>query len=374
MNQIVENATELALIQIPDGDAVSVFTGEYDVTIAPLLTTIERAVAAFKASNPDPTTEEGRKVVGSFDHKLARSKTFLDNAGKKVNAALKELPKKIDANRRRAWDTIEAWQTEITAPVEAWKAKEKARIDGHIATIAELSAMGSPIDQAGRPKEAMELRLTIAELESWSLDTMEEFRDEAEMACGKSLSRLMEALAVRERYEADQVELAALRAAQAEQQAKEAAERAAREHKERAERENAERVAREHQSAIAAAAAAQARAEANAREATAKAERDALALKLAAEAAERQRLEAEARARREADAAAAREKEALDAAAARVKAAAEAAAADKEHRKRVNREAAEAIMRILGTDFEVTAREIVVAIARGEIPSVSIKY
>jgi hypothetical protein len=41
-------------------------------------------------------------------YKVARSKTALDDGGKKLVADLKQIPKKIDAERKRVRDPLDA--------------------------------------------------------------------------------------------------------------------------------------------------------------------------------------------------------------------------------------------------------------------------
>ena len=47
--------------------ALAVFSGEFDLTIGPLLAGIKRAVEAFE---PDTTTAKGRDEIRSFAFKL----------------------------------------------------------------------------------------------------------------------------------------------------------------------------------------------------------------------------------------------------------------------------------------------------------------
>ena len=61
---------------------------------------------------PDVTTKKGRDAIASIAHKVARSKTALDNIGKELVAELKDVPKKIDAERKRIADEAAAVKAE----------------------------------------------------------------------------------------------------------------------------------------------------------------------------------------------------------------------------------------------------------------------
>jgi hypothetical protein len=360
MNQVFDGGGELALINIPGDTALSIFSGDYETSIAPILASLKRRVELFKG---DVATEEGRAEIRKFARALASSKTALDDAGKRVNAELKALPKKIDANRAKAWDTIEGWQKQVRAPLDEYETKEKARVDRHVNTIESIARLHGP-DLPGLDVPAIMARLAEVRRILDDGADREEFADEYERALRAAIHALGLALTAREAFERDQAELAALRAEKAARDAKEAAEAAARAEQERIEREAVAKVAAEQ--------AAKEKAEAETREAAAKVERDALQAKLDAEAAERRRLEDEAAARRIADEQAAFR-------AAQDKREADRRAADVEHRRQVNADAAQAIARFLLPAKEIddpveVARRIVGAIVRGEIPGLVIHY
>lgn len=380
MNETVRDTTALALIQIPE-DRMALFCGEYE-TIEALLAPIKRMVEEFTAY---PATEEGRAAIKSFNHKLARIKTALDDAGKTVNADLKALPGKIDAKRRQAKATFEGWQNQVYGPLEAWENAEKDRIDKHVKTIGDIRSLG---EGELRMLTVDEIAIRMGQVDFLGPKDESgaaEFADEYRRCQRIALELLGAALVARRRYDADQAELAALRKAQAERDAKDAAEQVAREAKEAAERaahEQADRdreaTARAEREAADAAQRAADKIESDAREAAAKLEHDRLAAELAAAEAERRRLETEARVRRESDEAAA---ETARIEADKKKATEEAEAAritDLEHQRAVNRAIVDALIEILGSgagrDLETSAKAIVSAISTGRIPRLTIQY
>lgn len=345
--------TSTELVTVPKETALQVFSAPNGLD--PYLQRIRKEIDEFK---PDVSTRKGREQVASIAHRVARSKTYLDGVGKDLVAELKDIPKKIDAERKRMRDMLDGWKDEVRQPLTEWEQAEQARIDGHKANIERMKHLTTDIANL----DSDELRACIAEVEAVELgDHWEEFETEAARAKESSLSLLRAGLEKQQKYEAEQAELASLRAEAEERERKEREERIAREAAERAKREAEEEAAR-----VAAAAEAKAKAE---REA---AERRELELKLAAEKAERERLEAQeraARAEQEATERAAREAEAK---ARKEQEEAERREANKRHAAKINNEAAKALIK--GGLSEADAKMVVTMIAKKEVPHISIAY
>jgi colicin import membrane protein len=340
MNDLSTGDYSLERLEI--NDALATFTTPN--AIDPLLAQVRAAIDAFV---PDVTTASGRKAIASIANKVAKAKVHLDNEGKKLADVQKEVPKKIDACRKHIRDTLDAWKDEVRAPLTEWEAKEDARIDRHKAAIQWLELRTSDI--AGL--DAGELSSNLASVNALAVGPeCEEYEAAYAAAKLKAIEALTKQLAIRQQYEAEQAELARLRAADAERQKKDHEERIAREAAERATREAAAKAETERRAAEIGAA--------REREA---AERRELELRLQAEQAERRAVEAEAKAKRDTEAKAAKD-------------AAEQASreADRTHRATVNKAALEAFMR-RGLD-ESTSKHVITLIAQKEIPNVSINY
>ncbi|MGQ4865984.1 hypothetical protein ACOQOO_26480, partial [Enterobacter kobei] len=58
-------------------------------------------------------------------HKVARSKTYIDNAGKDLVAELKALPKQIDESRRIVRERLDALKDEVRRPLTEWEAEQE---------------------------------------------------------------------------------------------------------------------------------------------------------------------------------------------------------------------------------------------------------
>ncbi|WP_348772791.1 hypothetical protein [Pseudomonas hormoni] len=307
---------------------------------------------------------------------VARSKTALDDVGKKLVADLKEVPKKIDAERKRVRDTLEAWQEEVRRPLNEWQAVEDARVDKHNAAIERIRFQSMDLDGI----TAEDLADRLVQLEAIALgDDWEEFEAEAARAKDKALGVLRAALTARQQYEAEQLELARLRAEKEARDKKDNEDRIAREAAERATREAEERAQRERD--------AEAR---RVRDEQAAAEQRENDLKLQtadaerrAEQAKREKIEADQKAERDRLAAVESQKQAVEQARLNEKARADAAAdeilrqerlreADKAHKGAIYKAAKEAFMQHGMT--EDCARLAVKLVASGLIPAISIKY
>ncbi|WP_447902422.1 hypothetical protein [Pseudomonas serbica] len=380
--------TELAVVP-PQETALAVYSAEKG--LEPWLQVIRSKIDGF---TPDISTRKGRDAIASMAYAVARSKTALDDVGKKLVADLKEVPKKIDAERKRVRDTLDSWQEEVRRPLNEWQAAEDARVDKHNDAIERIRLLAVDLDGI----TAEDLADRIAQLEAIALgDVWEEFEPEAARAKDKALSVLRAALAARQQYEAEQAELARLRA-EAEARAKadheaaiarEAAEKAQREAEEKAQAER-DAAAKREQALIDQAAQVQRDAERKVQEAEAAAANQALQLKLAAEQAERQKLQAEAdrvesirRAEQDRIAAEQRQAAAVEQARldeiARQNAAADEILrqeklreADRAHKGAIYKAAKEAF--IANGMNEECARLAVKLIASGFIPAISIKY
>ncbi|TCU92570.1 hypothetical protein [Paracandidimonas soli] len=360
MSEVIEKeSTELVTLP-PKETALQVFTDTEKLD--EILGTVRAKVVGTVY---DMDKRKDREACASDAYKVARSKTAMEKLGAAVSAELKELPKKVDAGRRYLKEGLEAIQAEVRAPLDEWEAAENARIAKHKAGI-EWFHLRADED---RDLDSAELRASIEEVGARVVDeTWEEFEAEAHRMKARALDSLTAALAAREKYEAEQAELAELRRKQAEQEQKDREAEIARQAAEKAKADAEAKAQAEREAA--------AKREAEAKAAAEKAERDRQ------EAIERQK-QAEARAEAEKLAAEQRAKDAAEAARlaeirrqADEKAAAEAEQrkreADQQHRIKIMGEAKQAFMGMNIT--EELARSIVLKIARGEVPHVTINF
>lgn len=253
------------LVVIEKTNALAVFTSQEQLD--PLIEAIEKEARSLV---PDLSTKKGRDAIASMAHKVARSKTYIDNAGKDLVAELKALPKQIDESRRLVRERLDALKDEVRRPLTEWEA-EQERIKAEEAMNAmreEALVMNAEFDRQHAAK--IEADHEMALLMNEKIDReREEARQKAEQAKREHEERIKREAEEKARREADEaakreIEAAAAREREAtlakeraEREAKELAEKAERdriEAEQRAERERkeaAERAEREKQEAIA---------------------------------------------------------------------------------------------------------------------------
>ncbi|MGS7950900.1 hypothetical protein [Klebsiella pneumoniae] len=132
------------LVVIEKKNAMAVFTNNDQLD--PLIEAIEKEARSLV---PDVATKKGRDAIASMAHKVARSKTYIDNAGKDLVAELKALPKQIDESRRVVRERLDALKDEVRRPLTEWEA-EQERIKAEEAMLAlhvEALAMNEEFDR-----------------------------------------------------------------------------------------------------------------------------------------------------------------------------------------------------------------------------------
>lgn len=312
------------LVVIENVELVPFFTRGDQVDVI-----LEAIAKEARSHVPDVSTRKGREAIKAMVTKVTKSKTYLESKGKDLAAEYKEIPKKIDENRKKTRDFLTELQAEIRKPLTEWE-EEQERLE------AERIAA----------EAAEKLRAQIESDHEIALLMNEKFDRE-----------LAERLAEEERQRAEAERIAEEQRKEREEQirreAQEAAERKAKQDAERIEREKAEAIARAEQ-----------------------AERDRVAAeeraKVEAELAEKRRIEAEAKAKRDAAEAAERarlaeiQRQADEAK--RVEDEAKAREANKQHKAKVNNEMLAAF--VAAGLAEDQAKLAVTALAKGEIPHV----
>ena len=138
----MSEVTDLVIIE--KQNAMAVFTTKEQLD--PIIEAIEKEARSLV---PDVSTRKGRDAIASMAHKVARSKTYIDNAGKDLVAELKALPKQIDESRRIVRDRLDALKDEVRRPLTEWEA-EQERIkaeEAMTAMHAEALVMNEEIDR-----------------------------------------------------------------------------------------------------------------------------------------------------------------------------------------------------------------------------------
>lgn len=348
--QAKTESTSLVVIQPTDVRAFFVENKNLDSILAE----IETLATNFE---PDVSTTKGRKLIGSQAYAVARTKTFIDGLGKELVDAEKEIPKRIDATRKKVRDFCDELQARVRKPLTDYENAEKARVaalDQRLAAIQELGA------KATTESPSAEIQLWIAELDAIAIDdTWDEYQDRAAVAKEAAKVKLTSALQNRLTWEAQQAEIERLKAEQVkrdqEERERQIAEQARHEAEQKALREKLESEQREQA----------------AKDAQVKAEREAIEAK---ERLAREQQESAERERLAAERAAEQERQRIAQEEANLKAEEERRAADVEHRRTINRAVIAAIMAADTTITAVQAEAVMKAIVLHKIPNTSIQY
>lgn len=301
----------------------------------------ENAKTVFQYEDP-----KGNAAARSYIRKLASTAVAIDKRRKDLGEESREYIKRVNAEGQALEAEVRKMMEPHQKAINEIEEREKKRVSEVRERIERIR-----LYQECKGHDSTELKNGIAELEAIAIDTsFAEFMAEATIEHKKALDAHKSELEIALKREAEQAELERLR--------KEAADRAQKDHEERIAREAAEKREAELKAeveraeklrlqAIADVECQKKQAEQDAIDAAAKAEKD----KQDAIEAERKRVE----------------KEAADKAAADAK-----READIKHQKKIHADIIEGLAGC-GVD-ETTAKAIITAIRKGEIPHIKIEY
>lgn len=352
--QAKTESTSLVVIQPTDIRAFFVESKNLDSVLAE----IETLASNF---TPDVTTAKGRKLIGSQAYSVARTKTFIDSLGKELVDAEKEIPKRIDATRKRVRDFCDELQARIRQPLTDFENAEKARVAALEKRLEDLRSIAQQLEvmSAYQPGTDVITRW-IGTLDEISIDdSWEEYKERAQVAKDAGLVELRKAHEVAKEREAQQAEIERLKAEQAkrdqEERERQIAEQARHEAEQKALREKLEAEQREQA----------------AKDAQAKAEQDA---KDAQERLIREQKESAERERLAAEQAAERERQRIAQEEANRKAEEERRAANVEHQRTYNREVIADMKQALSNLSDEDAITLLTAIVKHKVRHISIQY
>lgn len=352
------------LVELDKINAIEVFTGQ---GLDPLLEKIHAIVDAFKA---DTSTVGGRAEIASLAHKVARSKTFLDEQGKTLVGDWKSKSKAVDVERKRMRDDLDALKERARRPLTEYEEVERGRIEVHELRIKGIwdTANQMPLEWDSLPLDEMRQHLVWVEAVPMGDEHWEEFAGKAAEAKDAALAATRTAIEKRETLDAERAEVERLRQEAEERRAEEArqaVEREAKEREEQARREGEEKARKEAEEQRLAAEKAKEEAESRAAQAGVEA-------KAAAEKAEQDRIAAAEQATRNEELAARRERDQIEAEKREAEEAARKREADQKHKKSVDGSAV-LTLENLGVSKKA-AEKVISVIAAGLVPNVRITY
>lgn len=175
---------------------------------------IDQIKKEIKSFVPDMTTKPGRDEIAAQAYKVSRSKTYLDECGKKLGSDYKNKIDIINNERKKFRDELDTLRDEVRKPLTEWEDKEKERVEKHkqnLLLFKELISEELIPSTSSAIKRVLERAEKITTGEEW-----EEFQTQAIKEKALLVDTFNERLEQRLQYEAEQAELQKLREEKAE--------------------------------------------------------------------------------------------------------------------------------------------------------------
>lgn len=202
------------IIELPKSNAIQVFTEPGG--IEPYLQKIREEALSHV---PDLSTKTGRAAIASIAAKVARSKTYLDDAGKQLcdaeRAKIDATLSAVMASRKRIKEELDALRDEVRKPLTEWEnaeAERKGKIEARIEAMRRLPESGS--DSVAIEKHLNRLEKTEIN------ESFEEYTAEAAIVRTHAIRDCKQHLDNQLKIEHEKIELEELRKKQAEQEQK----------------------------------------------------------------------------------------------------------------------------------------------------------
>jgi hypothetical protein len=213
--QTTNQKTDINLAVIYHADQLPALFGEQTQDGNPKILGVVEAIEQQAGSIVfDITTKAGQETCRKISATVAKAKTAIDNAGKTKKEEYTVFTKRIDGDRNLAKTRLQALQDAIRQPLTDMENAEKQRkemLENRLNNLENYFDVYTVTSAAVGDAITM-LQNTLID-ESW-----EEYQSIAAAKKAQELDRLQTMLAQAQQREADAAELAALRAAQAEQQ------------------------------------------------------------------------------------------------------------------------------------------------------------
>ena len=196
-------STSLAIIDKLDNSALFASGGVTDAQLA-----AGREWYLSEAKKYDISTEAKRTELKRFARPLQKLRTGIEARAKEFTGETKRKIEAIDKEKRRLVRIVGDIEDAVLAPLTAWEQEEQARTTRLANLVTGLAEKGQPYSYPDIPS----LETAIAELESFDLSTMQEYKVGGESAIAASLRVLRPELERRKVAESERVELERLRA------------------------------------------------------------------------------------------------------------------------------------------------------------------
>lgn len=213
--QTTNQKTDINLAVIYHADQLPVLFGKQTQDGKPKILGVVEAIEQQAGSIVfDITTKAGQETCRKISATVAKAKTAIDNAGKTKKEEYTIFTKRIDSDRNLAKNRLQALQDAIRQPLTDMENAEKQRkemLENRLNNLENYFDVYT-VTSAAVGDAITALQNTLID-ENW-----EEYQSIAAAKKAQELDRLQTLFAQAQQREADAAELAALRAAQAEQQ------------------------------------------------------------------------------------------------------------------------------------------------------------
>lgn len=203
-------STEL-MIELPKSNALQVFIEQNGIN--PYLDKIRKEALSLV---PDISTKKGRAEIASMAARVARSKTYLDEAGKNLcdqeRAKIDVTLQAVLDSRKMIRAALDDLRDEVRKPLTDWENAEserKGKIEARIEAMQRLPEVGSDAAAIGKHLK----RLEATEID----ESFGEYTAEAAIARTHAIRECQSRLDAQVKIENDLRELEQLRIKQAEQ-------------------------------------------------------------------------------------------------------------------------------------------------------------
>lgn len=177
----------------------------------------------------DMTSNSGRKEIASVAYKIAQSKVFIDECGKKLGEDAKAKLDVINAERKKARDFLDGLKCEVRKPLDDWENTELKRIEDHESAITSIKRTGDLVAANYMTMSVETIHNFLNDVTSESKRDWQEFKDQADIEFNSTVTKLMKASEQAKARDAERAELEKLRAAAALQAQKDRDDKIARE-------------------------------------------------------------------------------------------------------------------------------------------------
>lgn len=150
--------------------------------------------AETEANGVDVSTKAGEEGIRSLAYKIARSKTFIDDLGKDLNADLKKQAKIIDDQRSLVRTALDDLKDRIRKPLTEKEEREKARKEEIQSRLNQMKSWGESYPDLSSYETISEWRHRGVSFVTESLKTVsfDEFSEQALLVQKTTLQKMAE--------------------------------------------------------------------------------------------------------------------------------------------------------------------------------------